>query len=77
MKVPFCAASTRAAPDPMIPTQIPQVRLVKPQMNPAAKTAYAFFLASWNLVGSVIPDGSLLNSHSFGLPLSRMETITP
>ena len=39
IKVPFCAASTRAAPDPMIPTQIPQVRLVRPQMNPAAKTA--------------------------------------
>ena len=39
MKVPCWAASVIAAPDPIIPTQIPHARLVKPEVRPAKNTA--------------------------------------
>ena len=80
MKVPLCAASVKAAPDPIIPTQIPQVRLHPPVMTPAANTPYAFLLASWKfeaLESTVYLILSLFHAHSFGFDVKRIAIITP
>ena len=50
INVPFYAASVNAAPEPIIPTQIPQPKFEIPHKRPAAKIAYDFFFASWKLL---------------------------
>ena len=46
MKVPFWLASVRAAPEPTTPTEMPDVRLVRPTMAPDQKTLYALIFTS-------------------------------
>ena len=42
---PLAYVSTRAAPEPIIPTQIPHAKLVKPTMNPTENIPYADLFA--------------------------------
>ena len=82
MNVPFYAASVKAAPEPIYPTQKPHVKLDIPVNMPAANTAYAFLFVPWNInafFASSYLSASLIVFHdqSAGLFANKMETITP
>ena len=63
-------ASVKAAPDPTTPTEMPEVKFVKPTMAPDQNTLYALILISSYF-------SSLSHYQFFGLFRRRIPEITP